>query len=51
MKLTFAKVHQLGKVAASTAAEVLRQLYRQPIVDVGIVQKWTKMSTRRGAKK
>lgn len=47
----FAKVHQLGKVAAPTAAEVLRHLYRQPIIDVSIVQKWTKMSTHHGAQK
>jgi Fic family protein len=47
----FAKVHLLGKVSATTAAEVLRHLYRQPIIDVAAVQKWTKMSTRHGAQK
>lgn len=47
----FAKVHLLGKVAAPSAAEVLRHLYRQPIIDVASVQKWTKMSTRHGAQK
>ena len=47
----FAKVHELGKVAAPTAAQVLRNLYRQPIIDVGSVLKWTKISTRAGAQK
>ncbi len=49
-EVDFAKVHQLGKVAAPTAVEVLRHLYRQPIVDVNTVQKWTKL-TRAGAQK
>lgn len=47
----FAKVHQLGKISAPTAAEVLRNLYRQPIIDVNSIQKWTKMTTRAGAQK
>lgn len=45
------KAHTLGKVAAASAVEVLRHLYRQPIVDVATVQEWAKMSTRTGAQK
>lgn len=44
----FAKVHRLGKVAASTAVTILRNLYRQPIVDVTVIEKWVKTS-RSGA--
>jgi len=47
----FAKVHQLGKIAAPTAVEVRRNLYRQPIIDVNSIQKWTKMTTRAGGQK
>jgi Fic family protein len=46
-----AKVHQLGRIAATTSIEVLRNLYRQPIVDVAKIQEWTKVSTRTGAQK
>ena len=46
-----AKIHQLGKIAAITAVEVLRNLYRQPIVDVTKIQEWTKIKTRSGAQK
>ena len=35
------KVHKLGKVAAKSAVDVLHNLYRQPIVGVSTVQKWT----------
>ncbi len=45
------KVHKLGKTAAATAIEVLRNLYRQPIVDVSKIQEWTKVTTRAGAQK
>lgn len=45
-----AKVHQLGKTAAETAVQVLRHLYKQPIVDVKIIQKWTRF-TRSGAQR
>jgi Fic family protein len=44
------KVHKLGKTAAMTAVETLRNLYRQPIVDVAKIQEWTGM-TRAGAQK
>lgn len=47
----FAKLHQLGKVAAPTAVEVLRNLYRQPIIDYNTILKWTPISTRAGAQK
>lgn len=46
-----AKIHKLGKAAASTAVEVLRNLFKQPIVDVSKIQAWTKMKTRAGAQK
>lgn len=46
-----AKVHQLGKTAARSAVHVLRNLYRQPIVDVSKIQEWTKGTTRAGAQK
>ncbi len=39
-----AKVHKLGKTAAETAIEVLRNLYKQPIIDVKLIQKWTGFS-------
>jgi Fic family protein len=45
------KVHKLGKIAAISAITVLRNLYRQPIVDVPKIQEWTKSSTRGGAQK
>lgn len=45
-----AKVHKLGKMSADSAVEVLRNLYKQPIVDVAQVQKWTRF-TRAGAQK
>lgn len=46
-----AKVHMLGKTAASTAIEVLRHLFKQPIVDVAKIQEWTHVKTRAGAQK
>jgi Fic family protein len=45
------KVHQLGKTAAVTAVDVLRNLYRQPIIDVTKILEWTNVSTRAGAQK
>jgi Fic family protein len=44
------KIHKLGKVAAESGVELLRNLYKQPIVDVAKVQEWTKF-TRAGAQK
>ncbi len=46
-----AKVHGLGKTAAATAAQVLRNLYGLPIIDVVKIQEWTKCTTRTGAQK
>jgi Fic family protein len=46
-----AKVHKLGKISAETAIEVLRNLYRQPIVDVAKIIEWTGVTTRAGAQK
>ena len=46
-----AKIHKLGKLAAATAIEVLKNLFRQPIVDVSKIQKWTKVKTRAGSQK
>lgn len=45
-----AKIHKLGKSAAESAVEVLRNLYRQPIVDVVKIQEWLGF-TRAGAQK
>lgn len=45
------KIHKLGKTSASTAVDVLRNLFRQPIIDVSKIQKWTKVKTRSGAQK
>jgi len=45
------KVHGLGKIAASTAVTVLRNLYRLPIVDAAKIQEWSGVTTRSGAKK
>lgn len=38
------KIHKLGKTAAITSVEVLRHLFKQPIIDVRTIQKWTKFS-------
>lgn len=46
-----AKIQCLGKIAAQSAIEVLRNLYRQPIVDVPKIQEWTNTKTRAGAQK
>ena len=46
-----AKIHKLGKTSATSAVEVLRNLFRQPIVDVSKIQQWTKVKTRTGAQK
>ncbi len=46
-----AKIHKLGKPAAANAIEVLKNLFRQPIVDVSKIQKWTKVKTRAGGQK
>lgn len=45
------KIHTLGKPAARVASNVLRNLFRQPIVDVIRIQDWTKTKTRAGAQK
>lgn len=45
------KIHQFGKTAATTAVDVLRNLFGQPIVDVARIQKWTNTKTRAGAQK
>lgn len=45
------KIHKLGKASAETTVEVLRNLYRQPIVDIGKIQEWTGVTTRAGAQK
>jgi Fic family protein len=44
------KMHKLGKVAAEVGTDLLRHLYKQPIVDVVRVQKWTGY-TRAGAQR
>lgn len=44
-----AKIHKLGKTSASTAAVVLRNLFKQPIIDVSKIQEWTQIKTRTGA--
>lgn len=46
-----AKIHKLGKTAATSALEILRNLFKQPIVDVSKVQEWTNIKTRAGAQK
>lgn len=43
------KVHKLGKSSAAMSIEILRHLYRQPIVDVAKIQEWTGVKTRAGA--
>ncbi len=45
------KTLKLGKIAATTAVEVLRNLYQQPIVDVIKIMEWTGTKTRAGAQK
>jgi Fic family protein len=44
------KIHKLGKTSAQNAVEVLRNLYKQPIIDTATMQKWTGF-TRAGAQK
>lgn len=50
-EIDMAKVHKLGKGSAGTTLEVLRNLYRQPIIDVTKIQEWTNVKTRAGAQK
>lgn len=45
------KISKLGKTAASTASEVLKNLFRQPIVDISKIQEWAKIKTRAGGQK
>lgn len=45
------KIHKLGKTSATTAVEILRNLFKQPIVDVAKIQEWTKIKTRAGAQR
>lgn len=45
------KIHRLGKTAASSAVDVSRNLFKQPIVDTAKMQEWTQMKTRAGAQK
>ncbi|KKR49225.1 MAG: Filamentation induced by cAMP protein Fic [Candidatus Magasanikbacteria bacterium GW2011_GWC2_40_17] len=35
------KIHTLGKRASESAMLVLPKLYAQPIVNIGIIKKWT----------
>lgn len=44
------KLHKLGKTAAETAIDVVRHLFKQPIIDVAKVQEWTGF-TRAGAQR
>lgn len=44
-----ANVRTLGKRAFESASQVLTMLYRQPVVNVALVQKWTGFNTRAGA--
>lgn len=45
------KVHKLGKASATSCIEILRNLFRQPIVDIAKIQEWTGVKTRTGAQK
>jgi Fic family protein len=42
-------IHKLGKSSAAMSIEILRNLYRQPIVDIAKIQEWTGAKTRSGA--
>lgn len=44
------KIQSMGKTAAESAVKVLPQLFKDPIVNVALVQKWTGF-TRQGAQK
>lgn len=44
------KIQSLGKTAAQSAIQILPQLFKQPVVNVNSVQKWTNF-TRQGAQK
>lgn len=44
------KIQGLGKSSAESSIKILRQLYKQPIVDIAKVQEWTGF-TRAGAQK
>lgn len=37
----FMKIQKLGKRAAESAVQIMPKLYRQPIVNVSIIQQWT----------
>lgn len=43
------KLHKLGKSSAAMSIEILRNLYRQPIIDIAKIQEWTGVKTRAGA--
>jgi Fic family protein len=45
------KISKLGKIASETAIEVLKNLFRQPIIDVSKILEWTKIKTRPGGQK
>lgn len=44
------KIHSLGKTAADSAIAVMPELFKLPIVNVAVIQKWTGF-TRQGAQK
>ena len=44
------KIHSLGKTAADSAIAVMPELFKLPIVNVAVIQAWTKF-TRQGAQK
>lgn len=44
------KIHSLGKTAADSAISVMPKLFKLPIVNVAVIQEWTRF-TRQGAQK
>jgi Fic family protein len=50
-EIDMAKVHKLGKTSASTAVEILRNLFKQPIINISKIQEWSNIKTRAGAQK
>jgi len=45
------KISTLNKTSSESAMKILPRLFAQPIVTVGIIQKWAKFTTRTGAQK
>lgn len=46
-----AKISAMNKTSSESGMKILPKLFAQPVVTVGIVQKWAGFTTRTGAQK